>query len=270
MNKIASNESDFFETNQLISSSNPNNLNDSQLQQQHQILTQNHIPSQTPNQYQPRINVQPLNTTQDLLRELTTINQQLPNNININTTTNTNDSTINTNQNLSNPLPQRIRNRDNEITNTRTLRSSNLDNNTKIFEMFNELKCQIDLIKNQNSSKEKSIVNTEQLKFNELGGVLITCDTMDFYFKKVEELFTKLARCQKNLSIHQSYISNNTVPNSLSCHRFPKPMFQEDQGFVEKYNQLFNNQQIMILKLNVEHINIQLDQISGDLLNLKT
>ena len=161
-------------------------------------------------------------------------------------------------------------NRDNEIINTRTLRSSNLDNNTKIFEMFNELKCQIDLIKNQNSSLEKRIVNTVRLKFNELGGMLITCDTMDFYFKKVEELFTKLARCQKNLSIHQSYISNNTVPNSLSCHRFPKPMFQEDQGFVEKYNQLINNQQIMILKLNVEHINIQIDQINGDLLNLKT
>jgi hypothetical protein len=125
------------------------------------------------------------------------------------------------------------------------------------------------MVKDQNSVFAKELVNTVNTKFNEMGNMLISTETMDFYFKKVEELYTKLAKCNNNINILKTHLANNTVPKALSCFNFPYPMFSEDFNFVEKYNQLINDQQKQIINLNIEHIQTQIDQINNDLFNYK-
>ena len=102
-----------------------------------------------------------------------------------------------------------------------------------------------------------------------MGNMLISTETMDFYFKKVDELYTKLAKLNNNINIQKTHLANNTVPKVLSCFNFPDPMFSEDFNFVEKYNQLINVHQKQIINLNIEHMQTQIDQINNDLLNYK-
>ena len=72
----------------------------------------------------------------------------------------------------------------------RTTRSNNIKiNNKKVIELFSELKTQIDTLKLQNTSISTNLVETAQ---SELSSILISSETMEFYFNKVEELYTKL------------------------------------------------------------------------------
>lgn len=147
--------------------------------------------------------------------------------------------------------------------------SSDKNQQNAIMEMFLDLKNQIKNLNEQNSLLAKSIETTVQSKLNEFGGILLPMETIESYFNKVEELYTKLARSSKSLDIHRMHVTEKTVPNALSCFQYPKPLFPEDQSYVDKYNELLAIQQNMTLNLNIEFLGRNISSLNNEISNLK-
>ena len=128
--------------NHLIKNQDKNSISNSQQQQHLTTFNKvNSVQTQTSNTYNEEI-----------------ISNSLPFEQTVTNTVNTN----------SVPLEQRQRFNDSNNCNTRELRSSNLENNSKIFDLIKELKNEIILVKDQNSALAKELANTVNTKFNEI------------------------------------------------------------------------------------------------------
>ena len=130
--------------------------------------------------------------------------------------------------------------------------------------ILNELKSQ--LIELTSSLKAD---NQTKLSTNVDGNSEKTVEKFDDYFNEIKKNFNKKLRYNFHVNQFEKHLQNSTCPQSLNYDRFPIPFLQDDENFVNKYNQLIETFQRDTMALCIESLRERVDKIDSYLLEVK-
>ena len=92
---------------------------------------------------------------------------------------------------------------------------------------------------------------------------------MNFYYKKIDELYVKLAKSTSYLNSLKIHLEEKTVPYTLNYLHYPKPMLDDDMDYIEGYNDLISQHQNQILRYSKKYLEQKIANITNQILNLK-
>lgn len=103
----------------------------------------------------------------------------------------------------------------NSMNNTSTRTRSNTSNSMSHNSILPEqIKLIIDnSIRENNAVMENKMQQLFNEKFNEINQMLITSETIDFYFKRAEELFQKSIKMNNHINIYKTHFKEDSVPS---------------------------------------------------------
>ena len=70
--------------------------------------------------------------------------------------------------------------------------------------------------------------------------------------------------------MNEYYIKSDKTPNSLFYNRFPCPMFNDNDGYIDDYNNIIKNTQKSIIKLNIQYGNKKIEIIKNQIFDYKS
>jgi hypothetical protein len=164
------------------------------------------------------------------------------------------------------PETQLIQSNTINITNNHELRHfNNLNINQTSMVNINDLFDQFRLIAREEISKNKP----DQNNSNSLPKKLTTQslkDLREIIFRKYE----KQLKVENIIALFKTHKDNNTLPNAISYKKFPRPLWGDDQTFVDTHNSIIKLAQNQIIEAILDHGKILIDCINVELIQLKS
>jgi hypothetical protein len=131
--------------------------------------------------------------------------------------------------------------------------------NNYLENLFNEYNAQIHSSSQQNFNNNQSSTERNFSRF-----LSASTEAKNLIFN-----VNKLVRYKNHESIFDIHISKGTTPGSLFFNRFPKPFFDKDESFVEKYNEIIEGTQKAIIDLIKDSLKIKIESITTQINTFK-
>ena len=131
--------------------------------------------------------------------------------------------------------------------------------NNYLENLFNEYNAQMQSSSQQNINNNQSSNDRNFSQF-----LSSTPEAQKLIFN-----INKSVRYKNHDSIFDIHISNGTTPSSIFFNRFPKPFFDKDELFVEKYNEIIEKTQKAIIDLIKDSLKSKIESITTEINTFK-
>lgn len=131
-----------------------------------------------------------------------------------------------------------------------------VSNNQSILQGF--LDCSVDKKLETLSKKFQSNMDMLADKINNVN-----------YVAKVHNLYNKKLRFEHHQKIFETHLNNKTTPRTLNHTNFPIPFLQDDEKWINSYNELIEKIQVQILEFNQKMINDRISELNEEIGQIK-
>jgi hypothetical protein len=198
-------------------------------------------------------------------------------------TSNVNIQLSNTNHQPSNNNIQQSSNNQHTLDNNNSffqIDSQQANNQSSITTFSNELNLakQIEALKEQNQLLKVQLNNLSNNSIQNNTQANVNSANNNFYqqqnyrnidHNKIYYQMDKLLRYEHHIKTYDIHFETKTTPSSLFYTRFPRPMFFDNNDYLNKYNKLIEEFQTEAMKINYEEFKSRINETKTKLNNLK-
>ena len=129
---------------------------------------------------------------------------------------------------------------------------------------INEFFDQIRIIAREECNKANSSLSENNLPKK------LTVNALNDLRETIYRKYEKLLKTENTIAVFKTHKENNTVPGAINYNRFPKPLWSNDQIFIDNYNNIIRMAQAQIIDSFIDHGKIIIDSLNQELGELRS